>query len=150
MKKTFTLEVNFKEVGARLKATRKAIEQTQRNIAKMCGIPTSTISEMEAGERRPHSFYLNLLANHFNVNLNWIFTGNGPMFVQEMDIKWNLGEDSQTLLELVYVVENNAYARHEILGSYMKFRAVHKKVIKKLLSKKNSDSDPDSASNQNS
>jgi transcriptional regulator with XRE-family HTH domain len=109
------------EIGARLKKARKTIDRTQIQIAKMCDLPTSTISEMESGLRRPHARYLFLLVSEFNVNLNWIFTGKGLMFL-DFEIKVDFGLDNELVKELIRLIEISPSLRYKVLSDVIEWK----------------------------
>jgi len=126
---------NKKETGGRLKETRRAIKKTQKEIAGLCGLPTSMISEMESGNKKIHPAYLHLLASEFNVNLHWIFTGKGLMFMSPVELSWDFGRDNERIMEMIYLLENSTIMRFEILISYVMALENHRGQVKHLLEK---------------
>jgi len=127
---------DLKKIGSRLKETRLAIRHTQEHMAKLCSIQTSSISEMEAGIRGLHPAYLVLLAKEFNVNLNWIFIGSGPMFNPDFEIKWDFGLDTRLVLELVYLLEHSPEIRYGILGHFLGLKNSQKGLVETYLQEK--------------
>ena len=128
------INLNLKEIGSRLKNARKAISRKQLEVAKMCGLPKSTISEMENGLRKPHTNYLLLLVSEFNVNLNWIFTGKGAMFA-DYEISWDFGKDNQTLKDMLYLIENSPDIRLAIFKFFVDLIKENTEVQKVLQAK---------------
>ncbi|MCK4762113.1 MAG: helix-turn-helix transcriptional regulator [Candidatus Aminicenantes bacterium] len=107
--------INFDEIGRRLRQVRKSLDFTLKEMGEMSGFVVSAISEMELGKKRILSEYLNLLAGKFRVNLNWVFTGKGSMFLPGYELTWDFGKDNKEVAELLYLLENSSYFRHEIL-----------------------------------
>jgi len=125
--------LNFQEIGERLKAVRKALKKTQTDMSKMSGFPLSAVSEMESGDLRPQPLYLVLLARDFYVNLNWVFTGTGAMFNPDFEIKWDFGQDTQRVFDMVYLLENSPEIRYMIMIHFMDIMESKKTVVDKYL-----------------
>ncbi len=76
--------------GKRFQKFREAIGFTQQELAQFLGYKRSlTICRWESGTRFPDSKILSILANKFRLNVNWLLTGKGPMFLEERE-----GEES--------------------------------------------------------
>lgn len=129
--------MELKDIGERLKLARKTLNITQKDMSKMCGIPTSTVSEMESGIKKPHPSYLYLLSKDFNVNINWILTGKSSMLLPDFEIKWDFGQDNKRIMEMIYLIENSEIARHDILGYFARFRSSNKELVENTLLKLN-------------
>lgn len=126
-------QFDTKETGIRLKETRKAINKTQKETAGLCGLPTSMISEMESGIKKIHPAYLHLLASEFNVNLHWIFTGKGLMFMSPVELSWNFGQDNERIREMIYLLEHSPVIRYDILTAFIKSVDKNNDYVKDLL-----------------
>lgn len=66
----------------RIKALRKALGLTQQEFADKIGSVQNTITGYETGRRTPSNQVIALICEKFNVNENWLRTGDGEMFVQ--------------------------------------------------------------------
>lgn len=72
------------EFGQRVKAIRKTLGLSQKDFAESLGISGTFISEVESGKYKPcYDFFYNIM-NHFNVNLHYLLTGQGEMFIRDM------------------------------------------------------------------
>lgn len=136
IRKKIKFNLHLKDIGARLKSARKALNYTQKEMGRMCGVPSSTISEMESGVKKPHPAYLYLLSNEFNVNIHWILTGKGALFMPYFEFKWDFGQDSQRIMEMIYLMEQSPSVRYEMLAHFIKFLDSNKDMIKDLLPEK--------------
>jgi transcriptional regulator with XRE-family HTH domain len=68
--------------GARLRDLRKERRLTQAQVVEATGVPQSTLSELERGEsEHPSSPVLIALATFFEVEPDWVVTGEGPKHV---------------------------------------------------------------------
>jgi transcriptional regulator with XRE-family HTH domain len=75
--------------GGRLKQAREAINLKQEDMADKLNIGQSAYSKMERG-KSDFSAELLALIPELGINLNWIITGKGEMFLPEPDETSNL------------------------------------------------------------
>ena len=102
------------EKGMRLKDFRKAlpIKKTQMDFSNTLGISQSMLSSYENGIYPIPKFIKNLLEEKFRMNIVWLDTGNGSMFLD--DAKNDLGRILGMLNS-----ENQAYAYDLIKRLYV-------------------------------
>jgi len=122
------VEIDLEAIGKRLKEARKKINCTLSEMNEMCGVAKSTLSEMEAGLKKPHHLYLYLLSTKYNININWIFSGKGSMFL-DFEIKLDFGEDNKIIKELFHLLGKFPVLRYEILRHYLVFKADNKDLF---------------------
>ena len=65
----------------RLKQLRAALDMQQGDFANKIGILQQQLSKYERGENKPSAEFFIKLYEKVNVNINWLLTGNGKMFV---------------------------------------------------------------------
>ncbi|MCP4146211.1 MAG: helix-turn-helix transcriptional regulator [bacterium] len=68
-----------KEVGRRFRRFRESIEKAQYELAEELGISQSTIANIERGKAFPNINYLHNFYHKYNLNINWLITGEGEM-----------------------------------------------------------------------
>jgi len=73
---------NLAEIGKRLRWVRKNLRLSQRELADKLGFAQRTISSWEKGEREIPIRALSVLKEQFNININWLLTGEGEPFLQ--------------------------------------------------------------------
>lgn len=78
------MEAKYKEIGERLKVIRKKLGLSQSKMAEKLGMTGPTLNNYELGRRKPSPELLTKLVKDFNINLNWLFTGSGPVFLDEL------------------------------------------------------------------
>lgn len=66
----------------RLKKLRKTLDLTQQEFADKLKVPRNTIGGYEVGKSNPSDAAVNNICNIFNVNEDWLRTGNGEMFIE--------------------------------------------------------------------
>lgn len=68
----------------RIKGIRNSRNLTQQAFADKLQIPRNNIAGYETGKRSPSDAVVSLICREFNVNEEWLRTGNGEMF-KELD-----------------------------------------------------------------
>lgn len=65
----------------RLKKLRKALDLTQQEFADRIGMKRNTVANYETSRNEPSAAVVSLICREFNVNEDWLRTGNGEMFL---------------------------------------------------------------------
>lgn len=68
-------------MGERIKELRKALGLTQQQFADKIKVKRNTVAQYEIGRNEPIETVISLICREFNVNENWLRTGEGEMFV---------------------------------------------------------------------
>lgn len=100
----------------RLRQLRKALKINQTNFAKQLGITQTAYSMIENGNNPLSDRHIKVICSSFNVNENWLRTGEGDMFFSSpyekefIEIFSNLAPATQQYLllmakELLYTQE---------------------------------------------
>lgn len=66
----------------RIKELRKALGLTQQKFADKIGVKQNTVAQYEIGRNPPTDTVVTLICREFNVNEEWLRTGEGEMFVE--------------------------------------------------------------------
>jgi transcriptional regulator with XRE-family HTH domain len=69
----------------RLAMARRALKLTQREFAEKISVATGFIASMEIGDRKVNPRIMKLVSSTFNVNLQWLETGEGEMFYTDTE-----------------------------------------------------------------
>jgi len=67
-------------VNERLAMVRKTLKLTQREFAEKISVATGFIASMEIGDRKVNPRIIKLVSSIFDVNMQWLETGEGEMF----------------------------------------------------------------------
>ena len=69
-------------MNARIKAVRKSnrVKLNQEEFGARLGITGPGVSKIESGDRNPSDQIIRSICREFNVNENWLRTGEGEMF----------------------------------------------------------------------
>ena len=73
-----------KEIGTRLRLVRELKKLNQAELGNSLGIQYQHVSKYERGESVPTWENLIKLIETYNVNINWLLTGRGKMFLSPM------------------------------------------------------------------
>ena len=68
-------------MNERLKKLRKNLDMTQQKFADRIGYKRNTVAKYETGVNSPSAAVISLICREFNVNEDWLRTGNGEMFL---------------------------------------------------------------------
>jgi transcriptional regulator with XRE-family HTH domain len=93
-------------LNTRLKELRHSLNLTQAEFAKRIGTVQNTITGYESGRRNPSNPVISAICKEFNVNEEWLRTGEGDMFVKDNDVllsqltkKYNLDDSDRKFME---------------------------------------------------
>jgi transcriptional regulator with XRE-family HTH domain len=141
-----THQINsIKDVGMRVKAVRDKLNLKQGAYATKLGISQSFLSYIEKGLRKPsYELLLSLLSN-FKVNLHWIVTGVGDMFIPDTNPEQQVKEKfsrlfpgvppDQDVLELVKNLEV-PIIKNALMEKYLLYRKKYEDFIREHHRKK--------------
>ncbi|WNX85727.1 helix-turn-helix transcriptional regulator [Agathobaculum sp. NTUH-O15-33] len=110
-------------MNERIKLIRKAHKMTQTDFGAQIGVKGNTITNYESGLRTPSDAVIVSICREFNVNEEWLRTGNGEMFVQT---------DDTLIDELAHEYALDDLDK-KILAGYLALPAQSKKVFKEFL-----------------
>jgi len=79
-KKVRISELNFKNIGDRITFIRMMHGKTIDEFAAMLGISKGNLSDLENNKNKPSYEVIAVMAGSFNINSEWILTGNGKLF----------------------------------------------------------------------
>ncbi len=74
----------MENIGQRIKQLRKMLKLSQEEFGKKIGKSASAIARYESGSREIDESTLKLIAKEFNVNEEWLKTGEGEMFTETL------------------------------------------------------------------
>ena len=69
------------KMNERIAALRRALKLTQAEFGEKVGVARNTIATYESGVREPKDSVLLMMTKEFNVDIDWLKTGRGDMFL---------------------------------------------------------------------
>ena len=70
----------LEEIRERIKHIRTTLNLSQRDFAKRAYISQTLLGDIELGNRNVNDRTVQLISTEFNVNKNWLLSGEGEMF----------------------------------------------------------------------
>jgi transcriptional regulator with XRE-family HTH domain len=116
----------------RLKGLRKELRLNQKEFAWELQLSDSYICQVENGKIKPGFEFFYKLVNRYNINLKYLFFGQGEMFLKEEEPGSEEEEitDIETLSDLVRCCEQSPIFNLNILGYAARYFYEHESVIK--------------------
>lgn len=93
-------------MNERIRDLRNALNLTQQEIADKLGTSRGNIAGYETGRRSPSDAVVSLICREFNVNEEWLRSGQGDMFIKKLPVD-EVSDYVEDLLE--YSGEGNRF-----------------------------------------
>ena len=127
-------------IGKRIKELKIALKMTSVEMAAKLCIPVRTLGSYEREEVQPGPKFLNALITELGVNVNWLLTGNGCMFISkrtefdmtyiaQMQEKFKLSDEE--LDGLIDILE--ADASREMILKFIQIKKGNKEALDSLI-----------------
>ena len=120
------------EIGSRLKVMRKALNISQERMAANFGVSRTTYTNNEVGKTFPGLHALKVLADSFEVSMDWLICSRGPMLYgdrMEQKQETGLGSVLGEVKELLEHMEHVPLLRHEVLSFFYKFKLENRELV---------------------
>ena len=131
---------HLKELGKRIKTIREERQMKQKQFAASLGISGSLLSQIETGRKNPVYELLYKLMKKYNVSLDWLFSGQGEMFLKKKpEVKAREDkyiDDIETIDDLVWYLEHSNLFNLNVMGYAARFFFENEEHIKKELERK--------------
>lgn len=113
----------------RIRYLRKQLDLTQQEFAERIGVKRNTIATYETGRNEPIDAVVSLICREFNVDENWLRTGDGEMFVKKTE--------EEEIADLVYDLldpKDDAFleAVLDLMQTYKDLTPASKKIIQEF------------------
>jgi transcriptional regulator with XRE-family HTH domain len=136
-------ETKEESFGARVRKIREALHLLQTDFAAKINMHSSYLSEIETGTRKVGQKIILKIAVAYNVNLNWLLMGKGPMFIEaddpQVNLKWqDFGDQAQDMKELFEYCTKSKLVRLHVTAYTKKFLLKYEELIKKDINKNKS------------
>lgn len=110
------------EISDRIKSLRNSLELTQTEFGSKIGFRQNTVGQMENGQRGITDRTILLICQTYNVNEEWLRTGEGEMFIEN---------DNALIEQLAKQYNLDAFSRR-FIETYVGLPEAQKKAIKKF------------------
>lgn len=113
-------------INERIRELRTALELNQREFSEKAKIGHSTLAMFETGQRTPKDIHVSQICQTFNVNEQWLRTGEGTMF-NEIPRESEIGKYIGQVLK-----SDDDFIKNYII-SYMSLDEKSKKIVRDFL-----------------
>ena len=93
-------------MNERIKELRKALGLTLEKFGEKLGVQKSAISKIERGENGVAEPMFKSICREYNVNENWLRTGEGEMFVQR-----TLDEEITSFIQSIQLEKDDSFKK---------------------------------------
>lgn len=114
-------------MNTRIKSIRESFNLTQEEFGKRIGSARNTIANYETGNRTPSNAVITSICREFNINEEWLRTGNGDMHIQvNPDDRYasNVGKllrtDDETIIRWVNAIAETNPEKLKEIETFMK------------------------------
>ena len=118
----------------RLAMIRKNLGFNQGDFAKKMGVSKPTILRYETDGGFPDAGMLLKLIQGYDVNINWLLTGKGDMFIKDItkmkDIDFQ--EYQEDMEELLYFIREVPRFRYPVLKFFLHWKVDNRELIDEL------------------
>ncbi len=127
-------------IGKRIKELKAKLGITSAEMAKELNIPVRTIGSYERDEAQAGAKFFNALIAKYQVNVNWLLSGNGNMFISsktEIDVKYlaqieqQLNLTTEELDALIDILE--ADASRDMVMKFIEIKKGNKEALDSLI-----------------
>ena len=113
------------EISVRIKKVREDLGFSPGRMAGLFGITRSGYVKYEAGDSYPRPRVISKLARDFDISLDWLIAGKGPMHYKEKEQPETKPEPepvSAEVKELIRLIELVPVLRYKVLALFAEFK----------------------------
>jgi transcriptional regulator with XRE-family HTH domain len=124
-----------KAVANRLRELRDKLNLKQEELAQQLGCSRSNLSQIENELFLPSAGLLDELKSKLKVRLDWLFSGEGPMFTDEMERDLEMldfGKDTDDIKLMLAEMKKSPAIKYRVLSDFFAYLG-----IKRLKEKEN-------------
>lgn len=111
-------------IGQRLRECREALGMSQAGLATATGAAKTTIQQYERDDNVPGGKFLRAVME-LGVNVNWLLSGSGPMFLSQLSEAGAAGGvDQSALADVIALIEDWLAANDRVLTPLKKAEVI--------------------------
>jgi transcriptional regulator with XRE-family HTH domain len=121
---------SVKAISGKFKYLREMLRISANSMAARMGVSRSSYDKYEYGGAFPSPLGLKVLANDFNISLDWLIAGKGPMIYKEKtELTADMADVNRDVKALLADMERIPLLRYEVLTLYHRFILEHKDLM---------------------
>jgi len=121
-----------KEISMRFKKMREELKTTQGELSTHMGVGRAGYAKYERGDTFPPLESLIVLPNTFDVSLDWLIAGKGPMLYKEKvkpEKTSELEDVMKDVKDLLVHMERIPLLRYKVLSFFQEFKLEYKELV---------------------
>jgi transcriptional regulator with XRE-family HTH domain len=116
-------------ISERIKILRKKSKLSQTEFGKCLGVSRDVIANLEYGRVNPKEPFISLLCSVFNINKDWLLSGNGEPTDENIESKRNINEALKIFNSLLPELQEYALIQMKgLLNFQSKFESKYQKT----------------------
>lgn len=122
----------LKETGSRLEEMRVTLGLSVKELTSFLGIGPSSYTKYKYGVSLPRLHTLVSLCDRFDISLDWLIRGKGPMLYNDKtkpEEKSRLQPVMEDVKELLDHMERIPLLRYQVLSFFQEFKLKHKELL---------------------
>ncbi len=121
---------SVKAISGKFKYVREMLRISPNSMAARMGVSRSSYDKYEYGGAFPSPIGLKVLANDFNISLDWLIADKGPIIYKEKtELTATMSDVNTDVKALLANMERIPLLRYEVLTLYHKFILEHKDLM---------------------
>ncbi|MCP5054329.1 MAG: helix-turn-helix transcriptional regulator [bacterium] len=134
----------LRDVGLKLRNLRRELDFTKKEMAKRCGVDTSTYYRNESGSAFPSARTLRLLCHEYDISMDWLLFNKGPMRFKQKEPGTKPRKEPEVVVKTITVpmelpgdveelfdhMKGIPLLHYEILTHFHKFKVENEGLVK--------------------
>jgi transcriptional regulator with XRE-family HTH domain len=123
--------------GRRLRELRKHLNMSQKEFGALFGLTRSGLGKHEREDSFLTSKMLQILADKYNVSMDYLLCNRGTLFYERGDFENGKGKYiiNDEVKELLSLMTRVPLVRHSVMGYFQRFKIENREIIEKELAK---------------
>ncbi|BCJ95327.1 hypothetical protein acsn021_28960 [Anaerocolumna cellulosilytica] len=113
----------------RVKLIRKSLNLSQKKFGDRLGLKPNSISSIETGKNTLTDQNIKMICSTFQINEDWLRTGNGEMYTKHLEI------DNELSIVINEIVKSNDKFVKQFLNAYWSLSKENRTVISDFIDK---------------
>lgn len=133
----------LKEIGSRLEEIRVSLGLSVKELTSFLGIGSSSYTKYKYGVSLPRLHNLISLSDRFDISLDWLIRGKGPMLYKvktKPEEKNRLEPVMEDVKELLDHMERIPLLRYQVLSFFQEFKLKHKELLEQTAAESDANS----------
>ena len=125
-----------KETSIRFKKMREALKSSQGELSAHLGVGRAGYAKYERGDTFPPLESLMVLTKTFDVSLDWLIAGKGPMLYKEKmkpEKITELEDVMKDVKDLLVHMERIPLLRYKVLSFFQEFKLEYKELVESAM-----------------